>query len=171
VPVGSAWHGEPVSDAVSTLCQSCGLCCDGTLFAFVTLTAAEAESLHERDLAIESRANGVFRLHQRCGALRGKTCSVYERRPAACSAYVCLLAQALAQGEVGLAEARELVEGAHARLASVRAHLPGIDGSPVPHVRRSMSGEAPVLDDDAASAWIDAREYLRRHFIGRQGMS
>jgi len=161
-----------MSEAVSILCRSCGLCCDGTLFAHVSLTADEAAALRERDLALESRRDGSFRLPQRCRALEGKVCAVYPNRPKPCAAYVCLLAQALSEGEIRLDEARATVEGAHDKLAALREELPGSDplDSPVSALRRSLHGEGSPLTEAAEQAWDDAREYLRRHFTGRSAL-
>lgn len=159
-------------DDVSSLCRTCALCCDGTLFAYVTVSAAEAEALRARDVALAERKDGTFRLPQPCRALERRSCTVYAERPAPCRSYACLLAKALEERELGLDEALAIVEGAHQRLARLRAALAMVgDTSPVPAVRASLRGEGPAPSDQATRLWQDAREYLRRHFTGRHGMS
>lgn len=165
-------RGFPLSDAVSKLCQACALCCDGTLFTYVTVSAAEAEALRARDVALSARKDGSFRLIQRCRGLEGRGCSIYAERPAPCRAYACLLAKALEEGELPLPEAMQIVEGAHQKLEKVSEALGGEPGqSPVPAVRASIHGDAPALTDEASQLWLDAREYLRRHFTCRHGLS
>lgn len=73
---------EPLED----LCRACGLCCDGTLFGLVPVTAEEAR----RTRLPLVRALGT---PQPCAALGAdRACGVYADRPGACRAFVCRLA-------------------------------------------------------------------------------
>jgi Fe-S-cluster containining protein len=83
-----------VDEELETLCQSCGLCCDGSLFGRVTLASEEAEPARRRHLRVV--ANGkVF--EQPCSALaspdgdKPRICSIYWDRPLSCRAFVCRL--------------------------------------------------------------------------------
>ncbi|MGQ0507356.1 MAG: YkgJ family cysteine cluster protein [Myxococcaceae bacterium] len=105
----AAKSGEGSSPAVFTLCEHCGLCCDGTLFTFVSLTDEEAARLRARDLSLGLR-EGKAVLQQRCSALSGTLCGIYEERPAACRAYECLLYKAVQEGEVDEREALRLID-------------------------------------------------------------
>lgn len=126
---------------LSTLCQRCGLCCDGNLFTSVPLQGAEVETVRRLSLPLIHRADGTPGLAQRCAALEGRCCTVYSERPEACRRYRCHLLTALAEGEVSLEESLEVVDEAHARLRAV----------------------------DAAQAPREhAAAYLDRHFRGRQ---
>lgn len=157
--------------SVSSLCQRCGLCCDGTLFAFVSLSTEEAHALIERDVALGMREDGSYRLPQRCSALKGTRCAVYEARPNGCRVYQCNLATALEQQEVSLAEANAVVDQAQDQLRALLNALPEGTESAIPHVRSSHAGEAPALTEEAQSAFERAREFLRRHFTGRHGLT
>jgi len=126
---------------LSTLCQRCGLCCDGTLFTSVPLKPTEVEPLRQLSLPVMQRADGSPGLAQRCAALQGRCCTVYSERPQACRSYRCHLFTALAEGEVSLEESLKVVEEAHARLRSV---------------------------DTGPAAREEAEAYLDRHFRGRQ---
>jgi Fe-S-cluster containining protein len=126
---------------LSTLCQRCGLCCDGTLFTSVPLQPAEVEPLRRLSLPVIARADGSPGLAQRCTALEGRCCTVYSERPEACRRYRCHLLMALAEGEVSLNEALAVVDEAHALL---RAR------------------------DAAQEPREQAEAYLDRHFRGRQ---
>lgn len=93
----------------TALCQSCGLCCDGTLFGRVPLT--------EHDLApalanVQTSPRGGRFIPQRCAALEGTSCGCYGERPTACRQFECTLLVALRDGEVPVREAQQLVQRA-----------------------------------------------------------
>lgn len=138
-----------MTDPRSTLCLACGLCCDGNLFTQVPLRAGEVEPIRRRGLPVLERPQGVA-LRQRCGALDGCRCDIYEDRPAACRDYRCMLLTALAEDEVSLRDALVIVEQAHALLAAA----PGPATAPL---RLRFAGEAPP-EAARALAW------LGRHF-------
>jgi len=91
-----------------TLCTRCGLCCDGSLFAEVELANAdEALALEVMGLKIEDAdAGDAELLLQPCGALKGRRCSIYARRPECCRTFECRLLQEVQRGEVGIAVAK-----------------------------------------------------------------
>ncbi len=136
-------------DPRSTLCLACGLCCDGNLFTQVPLRAEEVAPIVHRGLQVLERAQGAA-LRQRCGALDGRRCEIYDERPAACRGYRCMLLTALAEDEVSLADALAVVEQAHALLAAA----PGEATEPV---RQRFTAEA-------APPAARALAYLGRHF-------
>ena len=138
-----------MTEALATLCQQCGLCCDGSLFTQVPLDAADAGAVRRRGLAVIARPDGAPALRQPCAALAGRRCTIYEERPASCRSYRCMLYAALAEGEVALAEALATVARAHALLAAAGA---GGDLSP-------ETGEAAVR----------ARAFVDRRFRGHGG--
>lgn len=70
---------------LGALCQACGFCCDGTLFARVTVDPGERVRRH---LAI---ADDDRHFAQPCAALVKRSCSIYEDRPLACQRFVCRL--------------------------------------------------------------------------------
>ncbi|MBX3472647.1 MAG: YkgJ family cysteine cluster protein [Planctomycetes bacterium] len=105
-----------MTGAASELCQRCGLCCDGSLFARAPLLPDEVAPLAARGLPATAAG-----LPQPCAALEGTRCSIYAARPASCRRYTCLLQAALAEGEVDLDEALAVVAEARARLAAGEA--------------------------------------------------
>jgi hypothetical protein len=100
-----------VNPDAGALCQSCGLCCDGTLFARVPLREGEVVPLLVA--AVTTPTNARF-IPQRCAALEGTTCRCYAGRPLACRQFECSLLIAVRDEEVSLAEARAMVEKARA---------------------------------------------------------
>jgi Fe-S-cluster containining protein len=80
---------------LAALCQSCGLCCDGSLFGRVGLEPEEVELARRRRLRVLPRAEGF---EQPCAALASpgprlgeRRCSIYDDRPLACRRFVCRL--------------------------------------------------------------------------------
>ncbi|MBM4377870.1 MAG: YkgJ family cysteine cluster protein [Deltaproteobacteria bacterium] len=129
------------------LCLRCGLCCDGSLFSFLGIKPDEVARVEPRGLKVHARPDGrlALDLSRGCPGLSGKCCTLYGDRPQACRDYKCLLFMALEEGEVGLSEARSVVDETHATLAALHA-------SPSPPSRQ------------------DAQRILRRHFLGRHRM-
>lgn len=105
--------------SLEVLCQSCGLCCDGSLFTRVPLGVSE--KVPEAKLGVVTNDSGGRHVPQRCAALSVTVCQVYAERPLACRRYECLLFGALREGEVSLPEAIEVVRRAQALLASPSA--------------------------------------------------
>jgi Fe-S-cluster containining protein len=82
---------------LATLCQSCGLCCDGSLFGRVDLGPDEVEPMRKRRLRI---TDGGRTFEQPCAALTSgetavktdvRVCSIYDQRPSSCHRFVCRL--------------------------------------------------------------------------------
>jgi hypothetical protein len=84
------------SGDLSLLCQSCGLCCDGSLFGRVDLEAHEVEGARKRGLHVVA---GGRSFEQPCSALAvaasgpgdHRGCSLYEDRPQSCRRFACRL--------------------------------------------------------------------------------
>ena len=100
------------------LCETCGLCCDGTLFAHVEVTPEELAAIEGRVTLSDDWALLV----QPCSALEGCRCSVYAVRPRICRAYRCTVLVGFEAGRLTELEARaalDLVFALRARLAAV----------------------------------------------------
>ncbi|WP_224372718.1 YkgJ family cysteine cluster protein [Hyalangium versicolor] len=159
--------------SLSTLCQRCGLCCDGNLFSTVPLRRAEVEPMERLGLAVIKRPDGTspgFKQH--CTALEGRCCTVYAERPEACRGYRCMLLTALAEGEVSLEGALRVVDEAHAHIQAVEALLPPARaGSPRAVLQRAMQEDQPEnggpLPPRTQEVWNQAENHLDRHFRGR----
>lgn len=157
---------------LSTLCQRCGLCCDGNLFATVPLRKVEVAPLRRLSLPVTQQPDGAPALPQRCAALEGRCCTIYAERPEVCRQYRCILLTALAEGEVSLDEALKVVDGAHAHIQAVEAALePASEGAPRAVLQRARQANLPEnggpLPPPAHAAWEQVNAYLDRHFRGR----
>ena len=101
-----------------SVCESCGLCCDGSLFGRVPL--APGEQVPEQKLRVVTNEKGGRYVPQRCAALEGTLCQVYEQRPHACRRYECLLYGAIREGEVSESEALHVVKRAQQLVVAAR---------------------------------------------------
>ncbi len=144
--------------SLSTLCLACGMCCDGNLFTQVPLAEDEAVRLRGRGLVVSVREDGSPALRQRCEALAGRCCRIYDERPAGCRRHACMLHAALTADEVELAEALEVVAQAHTLLAAADTALPPGPAAVLQRARQALrAGEVPAAVEAA-------RRHLARHF-------
>lgn len=156
-----------MGDRLAKLCQSCGLCCDGTLFALVPLTAEDAEEVRGLKLPVISRDDGSPALPQPCAALRGATCTVYAQRPVKCRVYTCHLYSAVAEDEVDIHEALQVIDAANEAIADVAAAFGISESGAMPQARRRAAHGGDV-SDPARRALDRAERVLDRHFRGRR---
>lgn len=158
---------------LSTLCQRCGLCCDGNLFSTVPLRQTEVATMERLRLAVIKRENGTSPgFTQCCTALEGRSCTVYAERPEACRRYRCFLLTALAEGEVSLEDALQVVDEAHERIRAVEAALPPARAdSPRAVLQRAHREDQPEnggpLPSPTREEWLKTESYLDSHFRGR----
>jgi Fe-S-cluster containining protein len=79
---------------LARLCQSCGLCCDGSLFGRVVLQPGEVETARRHRLRVLASGRGF---EQRCAALEAPgpvgqhRCAIYGERPRSCRNFTCRL--------------------------------------------------------------------------------
>lgn len=89
-----------------SLCLSCGLCCDGTMFEVAALTPDEATRYGDRVTVSSDRKH----LRLPCPALDGCKCTTYRDRPAVCSTFKCLALASLDEGLMTEQEAHDAIE-------------------------------------------------------------
>src|SRR5688500_10797117 len=96
------------ASAASDLCTACGMGGDGTLFSFVAISSEEGKTWRAAGIEVREEA-GRLKLPQRCSALEGCRCTVYEKRPFVCRRFDCLLARSLKEKELPLEDALAIV--------------------------------------------------------------
>lgn len=92
-----------------SLCLSCGLCCDGTLFGKVPLKSDD-DLLPLQKAGIEILTKGTkINFKQPCAAYRENCCQVYADRPTNCRKYRCELLKKYESGKITREEARQKI--------------------------------------------------------------
>ena len=114
-----------------SLCQACGLCCDGTMYLNASLTKTDnLERLNE--LGIKPIPEGdKHYFNQPCPAFRLHQCSIYEERPTTCQKYRCALLKRHDAGDISSEKALSLIRDMIELRDSVRhsvEHFLGIEG-------------------------------------------
>ena len=147
-------------DSAQALCGSCGMCCDGTLFAQVLIRdtddlSALAAAGMQVGTSDESR-----RCPQPCAAHTGSSCRVYEARPSICRAFRCQLLIDLESRTVDLSRALALVRQALALKTAVRKALERIEPALVGASWFRLLKDWTSEDDPAASLAL-RRKYAR----------
>jgi hypothetical protein len=119
-------------ERAQTLCRSCGLCCDGTLFPRARV--APDDVVHP-DLAggvqwVEEKGTRFLALP--CRAFDG-TCSLYhETRPGVCGRFKCALLRRCESGETDWDAAAAIVATARTRSDRLKQALEALLGGAVP---------------------------------------
>jgi uncharacterized protein len=119
-----------------SLCLSCGLCCNGVIFAEVRLQPGDLpQRLRQLGLSLrpatsprgtgkaEPAVGAAFRFQQPCTAFVKGRCDIYPDRPHHCRAFECLLFKDVQAGTRTRAQAEEIVRRARERADEVRALL------------------------------------------------
>lgn len=132
-----AQHGSAAED----ICLTCGLCCNGVIFADVRLQPGDnAARLQALGLplraptqrrseaastagAIAPSAERLPRFTQPCAALEGCRCRIYAERPQYCREFECLLLKSVKAGRTPRAEAWRIIRTARQRADTVRRLL------------------------------------------------
>ena len=92
--------------AANELCRQCGFCCDGTLFASVTVVE---EEVVEIGIRVKKRNDGKLIFHQPCPEFSWGACSIYDTRPAKCQSYQCKLQKKVMNASLSLDEGRVVI--------------------------------------------------------------
>lgn len=118
------------------LCLTCGLCCNGVIFADVQLQNGDdfetlkslglpLTKLRAATLKTENAAPSAMakKFSQPCAAFDGCRCRIYADRPKYCGAFECALLKSVKAGEEETAEAIRIIEKARRRAEKVRQLL------------------------------------------------
>ncbi len=129
----------PTSHSVSEkLCLTCGLCCNGVIFADVQLQRGDdpnrLEAIGLRLVARRKpsgaganisavKSGTAYKFPQPCSAFDGCRCRIYEDRPKHCRAFDCALLKSVQAGQTKPASAIRTIEKARLRAQTVRELL------------------------------------------------
>lgn len=144
--------------AAQALCNACGYCCDGTLFAQVSVGEHDAvQPLLAAGIRITIKdAERCFR--QPCAAHGGHSCAVYADRPATCRQFQCKLLRELESGVVEWPQALERIREVAGLKRAVSEELqriePALVGTSLAALRKKWVGL-----EDAAQSLALRRKY------------
>jgi Fe-S-cluster containining protein len=91
----------------SSICLSCGFCCDGTDIGFVELDQEEVPAMRKLMDLEEVNGNGFFL--QPCKNFC-EGCQIYSKRPKQCASFKCGLLQSVEQKELDFDAAIEMIQ-------------------------------------------------------------
>jgi hypothetical protein len=99
--------------SATELCRSCGLCCNGGLFAWVELRPAELDSIEQLGVKVFRSDPNEKGFSQPCPLWKGE-CTIYDtpHYPHACRAYHCKLLKEVILEKTSLPHARTVVQQA-----------------------------------------------------------
>jgi uncharacterized protein len=157
----------------SSLCLSCGLCCDGSLFERARLQPGEESFAAELGLTVLSVSGQKPRFELPCHLFQG-CCSIYDQtRPRVCGAFKCKLLIKYENGAITLADGLGKIRHARAMQSELTGLLPAAaDGTiSLAKVKRQMQALSQVSADERRANiqfLLLAAKYemlLRTHFL------
>ncbi|MEO5809583.1 MAG: YkgJ family cysteine cluster protein, partial [Sphingomicrobium sp.] len=149
--MASASIPPPELDAASTLCTSCGLCCEGALHGHAVLRPDELNRARELGLSIMDGDAPGFYLP--CPKLLDRCCSIYGERPSVCAGYKCQLL-------IDLGSERVSLDDALAKVAVARSMFDAFAADKLaPQPATAVEAGARILRLTAL------RLYLDKHFV------
>jgi uncharacterized protein len=99
-----------MTSSSQSLCLTCGLCCDGTLFSSVPLRPNdEIGALKIAGVNIVSDGDPNM-FTQPCAAHKNCTCTIYANRPQDCRTYKCELLKKFERDEISHEAALEIIK-------------------------------------------------------------
>jgi hypothetical protein len=146
------------------LCSSCGMCCNGTLYNYVTVVPDDLPKLEKYPQLQLKIRNEQATFDEPCVLHTGKGCSAYDDRPATCSRYMCTLLRAVEDEEVTEEEALLLIKEGRALVDNVKEYVAFEPGLPI----AVSTWDAPPegIPEEARLAWERTVHHLGKHFLG-----
>ncbi|MEX0812126.1 MAG: YkgJ family cysteine cluster protein [Chitinophagales bacterium] len=108
----------------SSICLSCGLCCDGTVIGFVELDREELPAMRQLLDLEEVDGNRVF-LQPCKNYCEG--CQIYSKRPKQCASFKCGLLKSLEQKELNFDAAIEMIRELKQKKSALEEKLALLD--------------------------------------------
>ncbi|KAB2645640.1 MAG: YkgJ family cysteine cluster protein [Verrucomicrobia bacterium] len=150
------------SRAISKLCPTCGLCCNGVLFGDVELQRDDDAKLLAK-LGVEVFRKGrKTAFSQPCDCLVKGLCTIYANRPKRCAAFDCGLLKRVQNEEVSAVAALKKIAEAKRRAAEVLKLLRelGNDDETLPLNQRYSIVIAQPIDMASNESEIERRGEL-----------
>lgn len=142
--------GKP-SNKQESLCISCGICCNGTLFGKVPLVSGDDIQLLQKG-GIKILLKGEKRSFALgCSAYKNSCCQIYDARPQSCIKFRCDLLKAFESGEISWSDSREKIVRVRQLSEKLRKeileNLPEHENLSVPALRRFSPEHSQLAAD------------------------
>lgn len=113
-----------MTSPLHTLCQACGLCCNGVLFRDVELAPGrERNTLADAGLPVQELKRKCV-LPQPCAALQNDLrCAIYAQRPGQCRRFECLLYKSVETKQTSQSDALKIIASTRRAAARVERLL------------------------------------------------
>jgi len=166
------------------LCPTCGLCCNGVLFADVELQDSDDPKRLDAHGFLLQRKGRKLAFAQPCSCFDGKWCRAYADRPTQCRAFECGLLKRVQKGELTTAVALEKIKDTLRHVQAVRELLRRLGNSEeqLPLSRRYAQIMAQPIDLSAGDESVEFRakllleveqlmRILHQEFLGQNAQS
>jgi uncharacterized protein len=140
------------------------MCCNGTLFNYVTLIDDDLPKLQKYpQLELKERSHQMS-FGEPCVLHTGTCCSAYDDRPQTCRLYVCHVLRAVQREELTDDEALLLIKEGKALVENAKEYIAFEPDAPL----AVSSWDAPPegISDEARLAWERTVYHLGKHFLG-----
>lgn len=139
------------------------MCCNGTLFNYVTLVPDDMAKLEKYPKLRFKERNGQGTFGEPCVLHTGKGCSAYDDRPATCSRYVCGVLLLVAKDELTELEAVNVIREGRALVDNVKELIPFAPGEPL--AVSTWEAAPEEFSDEAKLAWERTAYHLQKYFL------
>jgi Fe-S-cluster containining protein len=130
------------AQAVSRLCNACGMCCDGVLFPTVQLQPGESSrQLITRGMKLKHKDRHLC-IIQPCQAHRGGQCTIYEDRPQRCRLFECRQIKHFNLGIISESVALEKIREARRYVTQANALIEQLGSA---NAKRSLSKRCKLV--------------------------
>lgn len=126
---------------ISHLCQSCGMCCDGTLFGKANIRDKD-ESDRIKALGMSVFQQGEKRFFAQPCPQHNVNCVVYQSLPSVCRSYYCKPLRKQRWGRLSFAEAENAIKQAislRQLILAARAANPEFSGKSVFEIKQYLN--------------------------------
>lgn len=146
------------------MCEACGLCCNGTLYNYVTTVPDDVPKLQKYPQLVLKVRNEQETFDEPCVLHDGRGCTAYVDRPATCSQYLCKLLRSVGRNERTEEEALLIIKEARALVENVQEYIAFEPGLPI----AVSTWDVPPAgtDEEARLAWERTVYHLGKYFLG-----
>jgi uncharacterized protein len=158
---------DSIEEAAQSICTSCGLCCDGTIFKRAFLKPEDSDrSLHEADIVKIQRVERSY-FHLPCHHLHNRNCKIYHLwRPQVCGDFKCKILERLFAGELLYKEGIEIVTNTLRHLSELKRllHVSNTERASLQDMFGAWKNKQKTPDQSVNLSYVAFQFRLDRYF-------